>query len=237
MPNIRRLHTHNFALSKFLVARMLAAGCLFAIPQSAQAQLFDSGDISTPAVEVQAPSIQPKMTNQPAAANIQSPRVSPDNRGVQNQRPNPLAAPMADNQREQITADKPVPVPEPPAAYQLRFIGDNVEVVQQPKIFLYYRDFKISRNLNGSVNCSMRFYVLSTLKEKVSNISYRLKWSEIETALAFDDVQPNIATYFDYSLLGNGCYSMDKAPNIIVNRCRVKGLTQRQCADAIEWLN
>lgn len=126
--------------------------------------------------------------------------------------------------------------PEPQAAYQVRFVNGTVELEDDPKILLYYRDFKISRNMNGSVNCTMRFYVLSTIKEKISNISYRLKWPKIETALSFDDIQPNVATYFDYSLLGNGCYSMDKAPNIIVNRCRVKGMTQRQCADAIEWL-
>ena len=27
----------------------------------------------------------------------------------------------------------------------------------------------------------------------------------------------------------------DKAPTIEVNRCRVKGMTQEQCADAVKW--
>lgn len=124
-----------------------------------------------------------------------------------------------------------------PAAFQFKFVGNKVVAINTPRIMLYMRDFKISRNINGIPNCNMRFYVLSTLDEKITNISYRLKWPNIETALSFDNVQPNSAMYFDYSLLGNGCYNMDKAPNIIVNRCRVKGISQQDCANAIEWLN
>lgn len=124
-----------------------------------------------------------------------------------------------------------------PVAFQFRFIGDEVVAINTPRIMLYMRDFKISRNINGIPNCNMRFYVLSTLDEKITNISYRLKWPNIETALSFDNVKPNSAMYFDYSLLGNGCYNMDKAPNIIVNRCRVRGMSQQDCANAIEWLN
>ncbi len=124
-----------------------------------------------------------------------------------------------------------------PAAFQFKFIGNEVVTQNAPRIMLYMRNFKISRNINGIPNCNMRFYVLSTLSEKITNISYRLKWPSIETALSFDNVQPNSAMYFDYSLLGNGCYNMDKAPNIIVNRCRVKGMSQQTCANAIEWLN
>lgn len=124
-----------------------------------------------------------------------------------------------------------------PAAFQFKFVGNEVVVQNTPRIMLYMRDFKISRNINGIPNCDMRFYVLSTLDEKITNISYRLKWPNIETALSFDNVKPNSAMYFDYSLLGNGCYNMDKAPNIIVNRCRVKGMSQQDCANAIEWLN
>ena len=29
---------------------------------------------------------------------------------------------------------------------------------------------------------------------------------------------------------------MDRIPNIIVNRCRVKGLSQQDCAAKIRWL-
>lgn len=119
--------------------------------------------------------------------------------------------------------------------YDIGNINQKPQEPQKPQIFIYMRDFKVSRILNGSINCSMRFYVYTTLKEKITNLSCRLKWPDMETVLVFDDVEPDTRTYFDYSLLGEGCYSMDKAPNIIVNRCRVKGMTQQQCAQSIRW--
>ena len=103
------------------------------------------------------------------------------------------------------------------------------------KIYMYYRNFKISRGINGRVNCSMRFFVYSTVPEKITSISYRLKWPNMETTLSFDNVQPNTPTYYDYALLGEGCYSMDTPPNIIVNRCRIKGLSQKHCSSIIQW--
>ena len=36
---------------------------------------------------------------------------------------------------------------------------------------------------------------------------------------------PNRPTYVEYALMGKGCYSMDKSPNIVVNRCRGKGIS------------
>lgn len=119
---------------------------------------------------------------------------------------------------------------------QIRFVGNEVVIDDKPKTLLYMRNFKISRTLDGKTNCSMRFFVRSSATEKITNLSFRLKWPKIETALSFDDVMPNVATYFDYSLIGDGCYSMDSAPNIIVNRCRIKGMSQRQCADTIQWI-
>ncbi len=101
---------------------------------------------------------------------------------------------------------------------------------------LFMRDFSIYRSPSGRIRCSARFAVMTTLPFKLSNISYRLKWPGMETVLTFSDVEPGVENHFDYGLLGDGCYSMDKQPNIIVNRCRVKGMTQRQCAAKIRWL-
>ncbi|MBO4284910.1 MAG: hypothetical protein J5895_01590 [Alphaproteobacteria bacterium] len=104
------------------------------------------------------------------------------------------------------------------------------------EIRLALRDFKISKNLNGSITCDMKFYVYSTMKENISNISYRLKWPDMETPLSFDNVAPAKAQFRKYALLGKGCYNMDKIPNIIVNRCRIKGMSQQDCANAIRWV-
>ena len=103
-------------------------------------------------------------------------------------------------------------------------------------IFLFYKDFNVSKTMSGMVMCDVKFIILTTLDNPINNISFRLKWPSIETSLSFNEVAPNVETYFNYTLVGDGCYSMDKIPNVIVNRCRVKGLSQRECANKIRWL-
>lgn len=103
-------------------------------------------------------------------------------------------------------------------------------------IFLFYKDFKISQTMGGLVMCDVKFIILTTLDNNVSNLSVRLKWPEIETTLSFNEIEPNVETYYNYTLVGDGCYSMDKIPNVIVNRCRVKGLSPVECANKIRWL-
>ena len=103
-------------------------------------------------------------------------------------------------------------------------------------IFLYYDNFYVNRSMSGEVRCFMRFILTSTLDRKINNLSVKLRWPEMETALNFYDVSPNVDTYFNYSLMGEGCYSMDKIPNIIVNRCRVAKMSAKECASKIRWL-
>lgn len=103
-------------------------------------------------------------------------------------------------------------------------------------IFIYYDDFSVNRSLGGEVRCNVRFVVTTTLDRKLNSLSVKLVWPEIETALNFYDVIPNTDTYFYYTLMGEGCYSMDKIPNIVVNRCRVSKMSARDCASKIRWL-
>lgn len=104
-------------------------------------------------------------------------------------------------------------------------------------IFLYYDEFKISGYVGGSVSCNVRFNLLSNLDQKINRLDVKLVWPGLTTTLSFADVAPNTQTYYNYALLGKGCYNMDKAPNIIVNRCRVRGMTASECADKIVWLS
>ncbi len=107
---------------------------------------------------------------------------------------------------------------------------------KEQQIQLSMTNFRISKTLNDTINCYMRFLVKSTMKEPISNISYRLKWPKMETPISFSSIAPNTTVYIDYVLLGDGCYHMDQAPNIIVNRCRIKNMTQQACTDSIRWV-
>ncbi len=103
-------------------------------------------------------------------------------------------------------------------------------------IFLSMKDFKMLRLASSSISCTMRFTILTNLKHNVNSIDLRLKWPKMNTTLSFENVIPNQATYIDYGLLGEGCYTMNRVPNIEVNRCRSKGLSQTECSAAIRWI-
>lgn len=117
------------------------------------------------------------------------------------------------------------------------FISTNSDAgTEEGNIFLYYSNFQIKRTAATGVGCRVRFHVLNGLNSRVSNISIKLVWPNLNTPLSFDNVNPNSENYFDYALFGEGCYQMDKIPNIVVNRCRVKGMSQKACANRIRWL-
>ena len=105
------------------------------------------------------------------------------------------------------------------------------------KIFLFYDEFKVTNYMTSVATCDVRFNILSNLDRKITQLDVKLVWPDITTTLSFSDVQPNTQTYYNYSLIGNGCYTMDKAPNIVVNRCRVKGMTASECANKLLWLS
>ena len=103
-------------------------------------------------------------------------------------------------------------------------------------ILIYMKNFNVYRTASRQVRCSVRFALVSTFKEKISNVSYELKWPKMSTRFSFSDIEPQREYYIDYLLLGDGCYTMDKTPNVIVNRCRVKNITQEACAASLRWM-
>ncbi len=116
-------------------------------------------------------------------------------------------------------------------------VDDEGRMKKSEKIFLFYDDFKITNYMTNTATCDVRFNILSNLDRKITQLDVKLVWPDITTTLSFSNVAPNTQTYYNYSLIGNGCYGMDIAPNIIVNRCRVKGLTSSECANKLVWLS
>ncbi len=112
----------------------------------------------------------------------------------------------------------------------------NDDGSEQQFILMYMENFVMDSPLGGAPTCSMRFVVLTNLDQKVSQFAVKLVWPSISTTLSFIDIMPNSRTFYDYTLFGEGCYSMDKIPNIVVNRCRIKRMTSKQCAAKIKWL-
>lgn len=133
------------------------------------------------------------------------------------------------------------PSPAAQSAKNIKYnpIVNSVEAeklkMQQSVILIYYQNFKIDTTPSGRVSCDLRLAIYSTIPNKITSLSFKLIWPEIDTATSFYDVEPNVATYFDITLLGEGCYTMDKVPNIVLNRCRIKDMTSEECAAKLTW--
>jgi hypothetical protein len=116
-------------------------------------------------------------------------------------------------------------------------VDDQGRMKKVTNIFLFYDDFRMTNTSSALSGCNVRFNILSNLDQKINRLDIKLVWPKLTTTLSFSDVAPNTQTYYNYALLGEGCYNMDKAPNIIVNRCRVKGMTAAECANKLIWLS
>lgn len=121
--------------------------------------------------------------------------------------------------------------------YTLKFTdGDVVVDDETPRsILISYGNYQIHKSFDSMIRCSIRVYVLNDLTERITNFSAQLHWPELSTTIQMNRLNPGVKTYTDIVLLGEGCFNLDKVPTIEVNRCRVKGMTQEQCADAVVW--
>lgn len=116
-------------------------------------------------------------------------------------------------------------------------VDEKGRMKKTEKIFLFYDKFKITNYISKTATCDVRFNILSNMDRKITQLDVKLVWPDMTTTLSFSDIKPNTQTYYNYALIGNGCYNMDVAPNIIVNRCRIKGYTAAECADKLIWLS
>ena len=187
-----------------------------------QAQTFDSGFGQNTQAAVEAP--QP------------SPSAAPSNAEEENEE-EPLFTPAKAKITENAEEDNKKYDNSRGKVIHFKIVNNEVvfEEDKERNILIYYDDYKVTRGLDKIVRCSMRIYVLNDLETKISNLGFKLKWQGISTSLQMLQINPGVSTYTDIMLLGEGCFTMDKAPNVEVNRCRVRGLTQEQCADRVKW--
>lgn len=181
----------------------------------AAAQFFEAEEVAQPSADQKAKNIDAKLSQDKNAQ----------------MKPKPVAPSPYARQRTQQKEQK---------SYYSTIGNVTIESKNEDEedelIMLYMKDFNVYRSPSGMTRCSVKFAVLTTLPGPIANLSYRLKWPKMETGVSFNDVQSGVENHYSYSLLGDGCYNMDKQPNIVVNRCRAKGMTQQVCAMKIRWL-
>ena len=222
-------------INKKVVLSVAMAGVLTASPLYAQ---FFSNNVSAQRTEEQ---VQQKAVSGANQQYAQPATAQQPTQQYQQQGYNPAYGTQQQaysaQQRQQQPKAQPNTVRNNNIKYvEYKIADQNNTSDDKELILLYMKDFKVYRSASGQTRCSMQFAVSTTLKDKLTNLSYRLKWPKMETVLSFNDVPPQVENTFNYTLLGDGCYSMDKTPNIIINRCRAKGLSQRACAGKVRWI-
>ncbi|MBQ8785626.1 MAG: hypothetical protein IJZ59_06270 [Alphaproteobacteria bacterium] len=228
-------------INKKVVLSVAMVGMLSASPLYAQ---FFNNNVSAQRTEEQAQQRVAPVANQQYAKPTHQQQPAPAQQPVQQYQQQGYNSAYGTQQqvytaqqRQQQPKAQPTPVNYNRGGLVEYKIADNKSNDKDTElIMLYMKDFKVYRSPSGQTRCSMIFAIATTLKDKISNISYRLKWPKMETVLSFSDVPPHVENNFNYTLLGDGCYSMDRTPNIIINRCRAKGLSQRTCASKVRWI-
>ena len=105
-----------------------------------------------------------------------------------------------------------------------------------PRILLYFKNFKINLTPSGRVVCSFDLTMRNATPNKINTFNAQFVWPSIKTTGSFYDVPAKSERYLSLALMGKGCYSMDKAPNVIVNHCRIKGMSAEECSEAVRWI-
>lgn len=127
--------------------------------------------------------------------------------------------------------------PEERSVYSFKVINGEIVVDDNAdrNILVYYGNYKINQRFDNWISCSIRVYVLNDLPTKITSFGAKLHWPDITTTIQMNHLEPGVKNYKDIMLLGEGCLHLDKTPTIEVNRCRVKGMSQEDCADAVKW--
>ena len=114
--------------------------------------------------------------------------------------------------------------------------ADNQQAKLPPRIMLYFKNFKINLTPSGRVICSFDLTMRNATPNKINTFNAQFVWPSIKTSGSFYDVPARSERYLSLALMGKGCYSMDKTPNIIVNHCRIKGMSAEECSEAVRWI-
>ena len=203
-------------------------------PQSAAAQSNSAGDWSK--------FYQKSKTNVSAASSSETKKNNTKDQSVSDKRNTSKNAKQVVDNPEDYVYKKVRQIDRPTLDGVKRGRTSVVPLIRDGKttaegyIYLFYSDFSLHKMMSGSMMCDVKFQILTTFDRKLNSLAIRLKWPNMETPLTFIDVNPNQKYHMTYSLMGDGCYSMDKIPNVIVNRCRIKGMTQEECAQRVRWI-
>ena len=103
------------------------------------------------------------------------------------------------------------------------------------KIGVSKDSFKLTQDMLGRTVCTFGVTLESTLNKEIKTLALRLVYAETAFAFVFRDVKANGADERYISTRGDICYNLTGVPDIDINRCRIFGANDDECAKRIKW--
>lgn len=103
------------------------------------------------------------------------------------------------------------------------------------KIGVSKDSFKLTQDMLGRTVCTFGVTLESTLNKEIKTLALRLVYTETAFAFVFRDVKANGSDERYISTRGDICYNLTGIPDIDINRCRIFGANDDECAKRIKW--
>ena len=97
--------------------------------------------------------------------------------------------------------------------------------------------FKIFKNISGRIQCRFSVKLKSEIDREINVIGLSLAYPKMSFAFIFRDVAPNGELVKSITTRGDICYDLSGAPDININKCKIKNTKSADCAAHIKWDN
>ena len=95
--------------------------------------------------------------------------------------------------------------------------------------------FVLFQDVLGRTMCSFGVTVRSTLDKDIRMLALKLAFPLQDYAFIYRDIKANGVEEKFIRGIGDICYNLSEAPDIEINRCRIFGASEDECAKRIRW--
>ena len=97
--------------------------------------------------------------------------------------------------------------------------------------------FVLFKDVLGRQMCSFGVTLRSTLDKDIRMLALKLAFPLQDYAFIYRDIKANGVQEKFIRGIGDICYNLSEAPDIEINRCRIFGANEDECAKRIKWDN
>ena len=95
--------------------------------------------------------------------------------------------------------------------------------------------FKIFKNIAGRMQCRFSVKLQSEIDKEINIVALSLSYPKRSFAFIFRRVPPKGEIIQSITTSGDICYNLNGAPDIHVNKCRIKNTSSQDCVSHIKW--